>query len=143
MAVTAIMLGYLLLVANRDDTGASRNSDIGRGAAGAALETNTDAQGQVTVQVTPRAFGEERWKFDVVLDTHSVDLDYDMTAVAALSDGGGTAYKPVAWEGAVPGGHHREGVLVFAPIDPIPPSVTLTIRGVGGVSERSFTWNTQ
>jgi len=32
-------------------------------------------------------------------------------------------------------------VLVFKPMGPLPASITLKIRGVGGVAERSFVWS--
>lgn len=57
-----------------------------------------------------------------------------------LVDASGKQYRPLAWEGDPPGGHHRKGVLVFESIDPPPRSVTLKLRRIGSVPERSFTW---
>lgn len=99
-------------------------------------------EGQVTVQVTPvlLAPAAETWRFKVVFDTHSVALDQDLLAITAL-DAGGSERKPLAWEGSPPGGHHREGELVFKAVNPVPSSVSLKIRNVGPVPERSFTWS--
>src|SRR3989338_468567 len=108
-------------------------------------EVKTDDQGGVTVKVTPQAFGGDilEWRFGVVFETHSGSLDQDLMLSATLSDEKGNVYKPVAWEGAGPGGHHREGVLVFRAITPTPPFVELKITNVDGVPERSFRWSTQ
>ena len=110
--------------------------------AAAPLATQTSSQGAVTVAVKPIALSASvpELRFEIVQDTHSVALSQDMRAVAVLSGGPGGDVKPAAWEGDPPGGHHRKGVLVFAPISPMPESVTLTIRGLGGVPERTFTW---
>ena len=104
-------------------------------------ESKIDEQVSVTVTVTPSDLGVEskEWKFDVVLNTHSVELDQDMTEVAALVDNSGNEYKPLRWEGAPAGGHHREGVLVFSPITPTPKSVELKITGIAD-AVRTFNW---
>jgi len=103
-------------------------------------ETKTDEQANITVTVTPIDIlsQSKEWKFDVVMNTHSVELDQDMTKIAVLVDDQDKEYKPFNWEGPV-GGHHREGVLIFNQIVPIPKSVELKISGIGDVV-RSFTW---
>ncbi len=108
-------------------------------------ETRTDDTPPVVVSVTPLAFGKDAavWKFDVVFDTHSGSLDDDVLAAASLADASGTAYQPLAWEGPGPGGHHREGVLVFDAIDPLPQYVELSIKNIGTVPERLFMWSTE
>lgn len=104
------------------------------------FQTQTDRQGQVTVQVTPLALKADGWAFQVVFDTHTVTLDHDPTAVAILVGSDGREYKPSAWNGDPPGGHHRKGTLVFAPLDPMPSALTLKLRKIGPVPERSFFW---
>src|SRR3989344_8207146 len=96
------------------------------------LESKIDDQASVTVTITPSDLGMEskEWKFDVVMSTHSVELDQDMTKVAILTDDSGKEYSPARWEGAPAGGHHREGMLVFSPITPTPKSVELKITGI-------------
>lgn len=105
-------------------------------------ETKTDDRPPVTVKVTPAELGKDAgtWKFNIVFDTHSGSLDEDPREITTLIDEEGNAYQSLAWEGAGPGGHHREGVLVFAPISPLPQSTTLKIRNLGGIAERIFTW---
>ena len=60
--------------------------------------------------------------------------------VVTLVDDKGIAYLPTRWEGAGPGGHHREGTLVFNAVNPAPTSVHLQIKEVGGIPERMFIW---
>ncbi len=104
-------------------------------------ESKIDDQANVTVTVIPTALSTDskEWKFDVVLNTHSVELDQDMAEVTTLIDAGGKEYEPLRWEGTEEGGHHREGVLIFGPILPLPQSFELKITGIGGV-DRNFTW---
>ncbi|KKT95008.1 MAG: hypothetical protein UW97_C0030G0004 [Parcubacteria group bacterium GW2011_GWA2_45_15] len=104
------------------------------------LESKVDDQASVTVTVTPIDIlsGSKEWKFDVVMDTHSVELDQDLIKTTVLIDDQGKEYKPISWEGPV-GGHHREGVLTFSQIIPPPQSVELKISGIGDVV-RSFVW---
>ena len=106
-------------------------------------ETKTDEQPPVTIKVTPIEFGKEAdvWRFQIVFDTHSGSLDDDILMVAALADNKGNLYKPTTWEGAGPGGHHREGILEFDSLSPAPQFVKLKIRNVGGVAERLFMWS--
>lgn len=103
-------------------------------------ESKIDEQASVTVTVTPILLLDksEEWKFDVVMDTHSVELDQDMTKIAMLIDEQGKEYRALSWEGPT-GGHHREGILTFSKITPAPKSVELKITDIGGVV-RTFNW---
>ena len=111
--------------------------------AGTEYESKIDSQGIVSVAVTPLQLSADasEWKFDVVLDTHSGSLDEDMLTSVILTDSNGNEYRPTVWNGAPPGGHHREGVLVFRAVSPMPRSVELTVKDVGGIPERSFKWD--
>ena len=80
------------------------------------------------------------WRFEVVFDTHTAELNHDVAAIAVLIDAAGREQKPIAWEGDRPGGHHRKGMLMFKPLNPAPATLTLKLRQVGPVPERSFTW---
>lgn len=103
-------------------------------------ETKTDDQASVNVVITPLDLGEQslEWKFDVGINTHSVELDQDMTQSAVLIGDDNKEYKPIKWDGPT-GGHHREGTLSFAPITPYPQHLTLKIKDIGGVP-RSLSW---
>ncbi len=105
------------------------------------LSTQTNFEGSVTVKATPAGIPDgQQWKFKIVLDTHSDELSQDLTKIISLTDSAGNVYQPTSWDGSPPGGHHREGELVFNPISPKPKNVTLTVKNIGGIAERSFLW---
>lgn len=111
--------------------------------AGAAeLPTRTSSTAGVTMKVTPKAIAPDAgvWEFAVVLDTHTKSLDDDLLQTAVLLDAQGARHAPVAWEGAAPGGHHREGVLRFKPLAPLPQALQLLIQRPGEDAPRAFRW---
>ena len=69
--------------------------------------------GAITVEVTPLTTGDVLdVAFAVALDTHSVDLGFDLAERATLTIG--TAkFAATAWEPETTGGHHVPGVLRF------------------------------
>jgi hypothetical protein len=109
---------------------------------GAQAATQTSVQQGVTVKVTPKAVGADnaRWQFAIVLDTHSSDLNDDMVNTATLITADGREIKPVAWLGAAPGGHHREGLLEFAMTAPWPHAIELKLARQGEAAPRVFRW---
>jgi hypothetical protein len=84
--------------------------------------------------------GAKAWEFDVTFNTHVQPLAEDLTKSAFLVDPSGRRHAPLAWRGDGPGGHHRKGVLVFAPLEPRPATVELQIQRVGERLPRSFIW---
>lgn len=103
------------------------------------LEIQTDNDGEVEIVITPKIYDKE-WFFEIALNTHSEELTVDIMKAMILLDDKGREYAPLAWNGDPPGGHHRSGILRFAPISPQPASIILKIIGVGGVGERNFFW---
>lgn len=119
-------------------------SNFGLASDAEAYSSITSRKNGVTVDVKPQKFAPgEPVTFHVRMNTHSVDLAEDMTAVCTLKDDQGREYRPVSWQGAPPGGHHRKGVLEFPTLDGSTKSVTLVIRDVGGVPERAFEWKVE
>lgn len=108
--------------------------------------TRTDQQGAVTVEVTPLNLESpsEQLEFDVVLDTHSVDLSMDLATLATLTTDTGITVQALLWE-APRGGHHVEGKLIFPAtkdgktILDDASKLTLTITNVDAPS-RVFEW---
>ncbi len=105
-------------------------------------ESKEQSAGNVTVTVTPQELASGKpTTFEIVFDTHSVDLNFDVARVVELRDDQGNTYGTPVWDGSPPGGHHRKGTLLF----PIPikqtTGVTLTLNDIAGVAERVFTWN--
>lgn len=142
VAAVGLVLGPQLTTAGAEGTPGPGGTTPA--AAGAA---QISEGGGVTVQVT--------WDgpstgpvFRVVMNTHAVDLDqYDLRALAVLRTEQGTDMRPSAWD-APKGGHHREGTLTFpaqgpdgkAVFGPDARGITLIIRDVAGVPERTFRW---
>jgi hypothetical protein len=105
------------------------------------LSTQRNNAGRVEIDVTPLALGGDIWEFEVALNTHSVDLGFDLTEVGALRCDQGQEFEATAWDGAGPGGHHRSGVLKFAALDHPTSFVEVVIRDVAKVPERVFRWD--
>jgi hypothetical protein len=110
--------------------------------AAAPALTRTHSGGGVTVKVTylnPQ--GTEDARFEISLDTHSLDLDsYDLKALSSLRDGAGKTYQPgnVENKGS---GHHRQLVLVFPKSARGSSRLELVIKDIAGIKERSFVWD--
>ena len=69
--------------------------------------------------------------FQIIFDTHSVNLDFDVAAAAELRDELGNTYGTPTWKGDPPGGHHRKGTLSFSqPLTPSIQQVTITFLNV-------------
>ena len=103
------------------------------------MRTNKDKRVRVDVKPVQLAPGQPA-KFEVQMNTHSEALEEDMVAVSSLKDNAGRVYQATAWQGSAPGGHHREGVLEFPKLENNPESITLIIRKVAEVPERTFEW---
>jgi hypothetical protein len=106
------------------------------------LETQKDKQNKVTVKVQPQEFRfNEPVRFKVTFDTHSADLGFKLTEIAALVDDTGNVMKPLNWDGSPPGGHHRSGTLTFPGINSNATSLKLIFENVAGVPQRTFIWS--
>jgi hypothetical protein len=103
----------------------------------------------VTFEVTPigLSVGAKTLEFEVVMDTHSVDLAWDLATQSVLRTESGLEVQALSWP---PGsGHHYSGTLSFPGRSPDGAalldgarSLTLIIRDTD-VLERAFTWDMQ
>ncbi|KKS99288.1 MAG: hypothetical protein UW07_C0016G0015 [Candidatus Nomurabacteria bacterium GW2011_GWF2_43_8] len=102
-------------------------------------ESKINEQGGVTATITPIDIlsPSSEWKFDIEMNTHSVELKDPMLSTV-LIDNEGKEYKPTSWNGPVEG-HHMNGVLTFNQIVPTPKFITLKVKNAGDII-RSFTW---
>jgi hypothetical protein len=112
-------------------------------------ETRTDSQGSVTFEVTPigLSVAAETLEFDVVMNTHSVDLAWDLAAQSVLRTEAGLEVQALSWP--LGSGHHYSGRLAFPARSPDGAALldgarilTLIIRDTD-VLERVFTWEVQ
>lgn len=118
------------------------------GPSGARL-TQVNTEGAVSIKVTPINLEGSggTLEFEVALNTHSVDLSFDLAALAVLRNDRGDEVAGAAWDGGR-GGHHLSGRLSFPTRDgrgnPLVAADTryikLLIRDVAGVPERVFRW---
>ena len=94
---------------------------------------------EVTAKVTYNNPGAVIPVFNVVLDTHSAELDqYRFEDIVVLRDQAGKEHKPqiTSTKGS---GHHREAVLEFKNADLSDSDyVELVIKNLAGVPERVF-----
>ncbi len=112
------------------------------GSSATTFKTQTVDGGSVTVAVTPVVLkAGALLEFDIAMNTHSVDLSNDMLTAVVLQDDTGKEYAPTAWDGPAEGGHHREGKIKFGALVPNAKSVTLIVKGIAGVPERTFKWS--
>jgi hypothetical protein len=106
-----------------------------------AYEHRSSNANSVQVDVVPVQMSPgQAAKFEIRMNTHSVPLNYDMVAVSLIKDDLGREYRPLAWNGSPPGGHHRSGILEFPNIPEGTGSITLYIKSIADVPERSFEW---
>ena len=105
------------------------------------LSAQENSGGEVDIKATPLILkAGEKPQFEIEFNTHSVELDFDISQIASLTDEKLNAYTSSTWEGSPPGGHHRKGILKFKAIYPKPKVIQLKISQVGNIEERIFKW---
>ncbi len=141
IVLAAVFLSYLMIF-NQQEELAKSEEQAGE-VKQEQWETKIAEEPPVTIEITPVEFGPaaSQWKFNVIFSTHAGSLDFDPMKIAFITDDKGGVSRPIAWEGPGPGGHHREGMLLFNAPNPAPLNVELKIKDVGGVSERLFKWS--
>ena len=139
----AAAFGFFIYAATTNAPGADSQKPAANPAIPVALPQleNTESDVSVVVQPANIAKGASEWIFEVSMDTHAVALDADMAQSSVLI-AGGREYRALRFDGDPPGGHHRSGKLIFAPVTPYPAEFSLTILNVGGV-KRIFVWKTK
>ena len=109
--------------------------------------TRVDSQGAVEFAVTPLNLTApgETLDFDISLNTHSVDLSWNLATQSVLTTDTGLEVNGLSWP--VGGGHHYEGTLTFPAKTADGKSLlegasklTLTIQEAGAAS-RVFEWD--
>lgn len=131
---------------SRDETNAAASSGQSTAPGLEQDLARTDSQGSVEFVVEPLNLTSpgETVEFEVTMDTHSVDLSWDMAAQSVLATDTGLEVQGLSWPGG--SGHHVEGKLTFPamtaggqPLLDGAKTLTLTIRDAGA-AERVFTW---
>ena len=105
-----------------------------------SLSGQSSDQGEVVVEAEPLDLESgKQTKFKVTMDTHSVELDYDLMKVSSLVNDQGNTLKPLSWNGGS-GGHHLKGELTFPALEQKSKSVELLMANISGF-DRRFKWN--
>lgn len=112
--------------------------------------TQSAAAGEVTIEITPLNLADTQaptLDFQVTLDTHSVELDADLTQLAVLQVGA-SEVAATAWQAPESSGHHVAGTLSFPATDESgqrlledATTFSLVIRDLAEVAERTFSWD--
>lgn len=135
LLVIPVVLGTLIFLNSKDS--ATNNAQEKP-----TYQTQTDSQGEVTIDATPITLrGGQQATFELVFTTHSVDLNYELAQISKLQDDLGKSYDALSWDGGK-GGHHLSGKLIFPKISDQAKSVTLTIPNIDN-QDRIFSWNLQ
>ncbi len=117
------------------------NALVNNSSADNIFESRFDEQGAVSIEARPiKIEPNAPLQFEIVLNTHSVELDDDLTKQAILYDDQARSYQPINWTGSEPGGHHREGILTFSSLKVGSKYIELNIKDVGDISQRTFRW---
>jgi hypothetical protein len=116
------------------------------GGSNTTFPARSDEQGSVTFAIVPLNLDapDETIDFEVTMDTHSVELSWDLAAQSTLTTDSGRQVEGTSWPGG--SGHHVSGTLSFPvqtadgqPLLEGARTVTLTIRDAGA-AERTFAW---
>ena len=132
VSILGLTLGALALLA------ACGQGSAGNAPAGPGLTARTVSAGGVEVTITPIRIDSTGAVFEVAFDTHSGDLALDVAKASELQVDG-TAWGEASWSGDSPGGHHRKGELRFAAGGPAQGDVRLSIGGLPGRAEATWT----
>lgn len=120
-------------------------SQTGKVVGVAGVQTSEGGQVAVDVRWDGRIVEQddtETLTLQVAMNTHTVELNYDLTRLAALRNDQGEGLRPKSWK-APAGGHHVSGLLTFEISEGFfadSSSLELMIHNVGGVPERLFRW---
>jgi hypothetical protein len=134
---------------NESTTAASSASDAASSRSARTFGARVSDAGQVVVEVTPLNLGQSEdtdvsstgLHFQVAMNTHSVELDHDLTRLTVLRTDQGDEILPLRWDGGQ-GGHHVNGTLYFPAVELNGVRwVEIVIRDVDGVPERVFRWD--
>lgn len=117
---------------------------FGNAAFAADLAAQSSEIGDVTIAVKPVDVSAKAptWSFQVSLSAHSQDLSDDLVRTAyILNRADKKQIAPTAWKGDAPGGHHREGILSFKALTPLPKAIELRVQRAGEKAPRVFRWD--
>lgn len=131
IALSAGLLVFILV--SRDSSNFLENE-----ASNNSLKTESKTAGAVEVSATP-LLTKSSYEFDISLNTHATELNYDLTSLSTLTDDKNQSLRSIKWEGDDLGGHHRKGKLIFSGFGQKPKTLSLTINNIDG-QDINFKW---
>lgn len=113
LCISALLILTLILTAC-SATATPLQIDPQRTSALSDSATRVDEQGAIVIEITPLnpSPSTDTLEFDVVMNTHSIDLNMDLATLSTLTTDTGIALPATIWD-APRGGHHVEGKLIF------------------------------
>lgn len=129
-----IILGWIFLSNSKDKSTISQTTVEGISSNSKVYDAKQGSAGAVLVEVTPLS----STKYQISLNTHSVDLDLDFTKIIKLKDDLGNMYEALYWSGSS-GGHHLSGEVTFPKITDQARGVTIIISDIEG-EVLNFEW---
>ncbi len=129
IGIIFVALSFVMATANKPESTASSKVD---------LDALSKSQNQITFAVDPLGFGPSDYvKLQISIDTHTVDLDFDLPKISMLVYDG-KEYVPVSWSGPA-AGHHMSGVLEFPPLGNLQKSLKLVVKNAAN-ADWVFEW---
>lgn len=105
------------------------------------LPVKSNEGGGLSIEAKPINYKlGEQLLFEVTLNTHVGDLNFDLAGKTLLFDNLNNQYTPLEWSGEQ-GGHHLIGTLKFPPVSKNVKTLKLVISDVYDVRERVFQWD--
>jgi hypothetical protein len=104
------------------------------------LEEQTIESNKVAFSVTPEIDPGVSIRLLVSMNTHSVNLNFDMLKVSKLVDSNGEIFLPAEWQGPAGGGHHRSGTLIFLDIPEDIHKLNFLLSPGGKFQDLNFEW---
>lgn len=104
------------------------------------INPQTKTFGRVDVVVTPKQVSTSKpVVFELSLNNHAINLDYNFRDIVKLTDIKGNTYKAISWTGGS-GGHHVDGEISFEPLKKNARNINLSLQGIDGVTD-SFSFS--
>jgi hypothetical protein len=106
--------------------------------------TKTQSDGAVAVKATliPEKSNKNKLDFEIVMNTHSVDLlQYDISNISEVSFGTEPATQDFKWDASSSDSHHMMGYLIWnGDVKEGNDNISLNIKGIDDIPSRVFNW---
>lgn len=109
--------------------------------------SRTDSQGSVSVKasVIPEKSNDRQLVFELVLNTHSIDLsEYDIAKASRIFFDGSEKKTEFTWKPSSKDSHHMSGILIWNGQMTVDlKEVNLRLVEIDSIPVRSFSWKSE